>query len=240
MALWAGFRARPRAVCSEGDITASDAAARGVDWGDQMNGERAIRIASWLFLINGIAWGLGSIPNAVYRYQLGRMPRIGDLETMGGPVSSQFGWEGVVWFLIPMGLLAWVEALAGWWLRKQQKQGGGLSNEQRTTKGRSPPRWELLLTHLHAWLGSRSRLLPRYLIFEPGVVGQIRWSASRMRRLRGSSCASSSSDLWPGVSSTGRASGDDPDVLWPRASRRIGRPNSGVPRLGILLALLPG
>ena len=94
---------------------------------DRVRGEKAIQIASWLFLINGVAWGLGSIPNAIYRYQLGRMPRIGDLETMGGPVSSQFGWEGVVWFLIPMGLLAWVEALAGWWLRKRQKQGGWLA-----------------------------------------------------------------------------------------------------------------
>lgn len=108
-------------------MTGSGVAARRATRTDGIKGERAIRIASWLFLINGIAWGLGSIPNAIYRYQLGRMPRIGDLETMGGPVSSQFGWEGVVWFLIPMGLLAWVEVLAGWWLRKGQKQGRWLA-----------------------------------------------------------------------------------------------------------------
>lgn len=101
----------------EGDLMESDVVVGPSTRNDSINGERTIRIASWLFLINGIAWGLGSIPNAIYRSQLGRMPKIGELETMGGPVSSQFGWEGVVWFLIPMGLLAWVEVLAGWWLR---------------------------------------------------------------------------------------------------------------------------
>lgn len=84
-------------------------------------------MASWVFLIKGVAWGLGSFPNAFYRYQLGEMPVIGGLETMGGPISDQFGWEAVVWFLIPMGLLAWVEVLAGWWLRKGRKEGGWLA-----------------------------------------------------------------------------------------------------------------
>lgn len=88
---------------------------------------RSIRIASWLFIINGIAWGLGTFSNAFYRYQLGEMREIGGLETMGGPISSQFGWQGVVWFLIPMGLLAWLEVLAGWWLRKGHRQGGWLA-----------------------------------------------------------------------------------------------------------------
>lgn len=92
-----------------------------------VEGARTIRVVSWLFIGNGIAWGLGSIPNAIYRYQLGRMPTIGDLETMGGPISDQFGWEGVVWFLIPMGLLAWVEVLAGWWLRQGRREGGWLA-----------------------------------------------------------------------------------------------------------------
>lgn len=117
----------PGAAGLEGDLMESDVVVGPSTGSEKVDGERAIRIASWLFLINGIAWGLGSIPNAIYRSQLGRMPRIGELETMGGPVSSQFGWEGVVWFLIPMGLLAWVEVLTGWWLRKRQKQGGWLA-----------------------------------------------------------------------------------------------------------------
>ena len=117
----------PNPVGLDGNLMESGVEAGQSTGSERVDGERAIRIASWLFLINGIAWGLGSIPNAIYRYQLGRMPRIGDLERMGGPVSSQFGWEGAVWFLIPMGLLAWVEVLAGWWLRKRQKQGGWLA-----------------------------------------------------------------------------------------------------------------
>lgn len=88
---------------------------------------RSIRIASWLFLGNGVLWGLGTIPYAIYIYSIGRLPMFGSIRANAGPVSEQFGWEGVVWFLIPMGLLAWVEALTGWWLRKRQKQGGWLA-----------------------------------------------------------------------------------------------------------------
>ncbi len=75
--------------------------------------DRSIRIASWLFLVNGVAWGLGAIPYAIYISNLGRLPMFGSIRANSGPVSDQFGWEAVVWFLIPMGLLAWVEALTG-------------------------------------------------------------------------------------------------------------------------------
>lgn len=93
-----------------------------------VRGVRAIRIASWLFLINGVAWGLGGIPEAIIIRSLGRLPAVGPIEQgMGGPISNQFGWRGVVWFLIPMGLIMWIEVLAGWWLRRGRKEGGWLA-----------------------------------------------------------------------------------------------------------------
>lgn len=105
---------------------------RTVSGADPIKGVRSIRIASWLFLGNGVAWGLYSIPFAVYLDRLGRLPIIGlpivgPIHGMGGPISRRFGVEGVVWFLMAMGLLVWTEVLAGWWLRRRRKGGGWLA-----------------------------------------------------------------------------------------------------------------
>lgn len=93
-----------------------------------VRGVRAIRVASWLFLISGVAWGLGGIPEAIIIRSLGRLPAVGPIDQgMGGPISNQFGWGGVVWFLIPMALTMWIEVLAGWWLRRGRREGGWLA-----------------------------------------------------------------------------------------------------------------
>ena len=108
-------------------MTGSGLIARLSTGGNRIKGSLPIRVASWLFLGNGVAWGLGTIPYAMYINSLGRLPVFGSIRANAGPVSDHFGWEGVVWLLIPMGLLAWVEVLAGWWLRKPEKQGGWLA-----------------------------------------------------------------------------------------------------------------
>lgn len=103
-----------------------------VSGADPIRGVRSVRVASWLFLVNGIAWGLSSIPFALYLDRLGRLPivpipMIGTVRGMGGPISRQFGVEGVVWFLMAMGLLMWAEVLAGWWLHEGRRAGGWLA-----------------------------------------------------------------------------------------------------------------
>lgn len=93
---------------------------------------RSIRIASWLYLGNGIAWGLYSIPFAIYLDRLGSLPVIdlpivGPIHGMGGPFSRGLGVDGVVWFLAAMGLVMWMEVLAGRWLRQYREAGGWLA-----------------------------------------------------------------------------------------------------------------
>lgn len=116
-----------------------------------VGGERSIRIVSWLFLGNGIVWGLGSIPYAIYINRLGSLPVIGPIESMAGPISELFGYEGVVWFLVVMGLLSWLEVLAGWWLRQGQKEGALLA-------------FGLLPVSMFFWVGF---LLPIWLVLGP-------------------------------------------------------------------------
>lgn len=51
---------------------------------------RSIATASVLFLLNGVAWGLGAIPYALYIHGLGELPVIiGGIESMSGPISQQ-------------------------------------------------------------------------------------------------------------------------------------------------------
>ncbi len=114
-------------------------------------GERSLRLASWLFISNGVAWGLGSIPYAIYIHRLRRLPYIGPIESMSGPLSDRFGHQAVVWLLVPMGLLAWLEVLAGWWLRHQRKEGGWLA-------------FLLLPVSMFFWIGF---LLPILIVLGP-------------------------------------------------------------------------
>jgi hypothetical protein len=117
------------------------------------NGERSIRLASWLFLVNGVVAGLASIPFAIYIHRLGRLPRMGPIvgEAMSGPISARFGSEAVVWLLVPMSLLGWTEVLAGWWLRRQRQAGGWLAIV-------------LLPVSMFFWIGF---LMPIYLVLGP-------------------------------------------------------------------------
>lgn len=117
------------------------------------NSEKSIRIASWLFLVNGVAGGVASIPYAIYIHRLGRLPYMGPIvgESMSGPISDRFGSEAVVWFLIPLGLLSWIEVLAGWLLRRQRKEGGRLAIF-------------LLPVSMFFWIGF---LLPIWLVLGP-------------------------------------------------------------------------
>lgn len=110
-----------------------------------------IRVASWLFTLNGAAWGVTAIPFAFYIDRLGRLPVIVGIESLGGPISETFGHQAVVWLLIPMGLLSWLEVLAGRWLRQGRKEGGWLGL------------W-LLPVSMFFWIGF---LLPAWLILGP-------------------------------------------------------------------------
>lgn len=105
---------------------------RTVPGADPISGSRSIGIASWLYLGNGLGWGLYSIPFAIYLHRLGHLPIIdlpivGPIHGMGGPFSRGFGVEGVVWFLVAMGLVMWMEVLAGRWLRQHREAGGWLA-----------------------------------------------------------------------------------------------------------------
>ena len=89
---------------------------------------RSIAVASALFLINGVAWGLGTIPYALYIHRLGELPTtVGGIESMSGPISRRFGHDAVVWLLVPLAFASWLEVLAGYWLRKSRKEGGWLA-----------------------------------------------------------------------------------------------------------------
>ena len=89
---------------------------------------RSITVASWLFLINGVFWGLFAGPYAIYISQLGHLPVTpAGFESMAGPLTDEFGYRIVVWLLIPLGLLSWLEVVAGWWLRGNRKEGGWLA-----------------------------------------------------------------------------------------------------------------
>lgn len=132
----------PRRARDPGTMTAS---------GGQ--GEKSIRVASWLFLVNGVAGGLVAIPYAIYIHRLGRLPYMGPIvgESMSGPISDRFGSQGVVWFLVSLGLLSWIEVLAGWWLRGQRREGGWLA-------------LALLPVSMFFWIGF---LLPIWLVLGP-------------------------------------------------------------------------
>ena len=131
------------------------------------NGEKSIRVASWLFLGNGVAGGLAAIPYAIYISRLGRLPYMGPIvgESMSGPISDRFGYQAVVWFLIPMGLLSWIEVLAGWWLRRQRKEGGWLAII-------------LLPVSMFFWIGF---LLPIWILLGPIRIALVRkgWKTLR-------------------------------------------------------------
>ena len=138
-------------------MTRSDGVTSAATPDFEVGGVRPIRIASWLFIGNGVAWGLAFIPEAIYIRSLGRLPVIGPIEGMSGPISDQFGWEAVVWLLIPMGLLAWVEVLAGWWLRQGRKEGGWLA-------------FFLLPVSMFFWIGF---LLPIWILMVPVRVALV-------------------------------------------------------------------
>ncbi len=131
-----------------------------------VDGQGSIRIASWLFLVNGLAWGLAFFPFDLYLRSLGRLPVLPVIGTgMGGPISNQFGWRGVVWLLIPMGLLAWVEVLAGWWLRHRRKEGGWLAIV-------------LLPVSMFFWYGF---LLPIWMLLGPARVALVLYGWKALR-----------------------------------------------------------
>lgn len=110
-----------------------------------------IRVASWLFTLNGAAWGVFAIPFAFYIDGLGRLPVIVGIESLSGPISDTFGHQAVVWLLIPMGFLSWLEVLAGRWLRKGRKEGAWLG-------------LFLLPVSTFFWIGF---LLPAWLLLGP-------------------------------------------------------------------------
>lgn len=114
-------------------------------------GQPTIRVASWLFILNGAAWGVFAIPFAFYIDRLGRLPVIVGIESLSGPISDTLGHQAVVWLLIPMGLLSWLEVLAGRWLRQGRKEGAWLG-------------LFLLPVSMFFWIGF---LLPAWLILGP-------------------------------------------------------------------------
>lgn len=138
-------------------MTGSDGVASATTPDVEVVGARPTRIASWLFIGNGLAWGLAFIPYAIYIRSLGRLPVIGSIEGMSGLISDRFGWQGVVWFLIPMGLLAWVEVLAGWWLHQGRREGGWLA-------------LLLLPVSMFFWIGF---LLPIWILLGPVRVALV-------------------------------------------------------------------